>query len=549
MKIKKRMRIFCAAAALLTLAIAPVSLHAATEEIVLPDAVWSGYWWPISKGELVQPLKKYDKITGKKAAAWEKKNNPSGADVPSWYGYCHAWAASSIMEQEPKQPRRAGRQTLSVGDQKGLLAASHASDISNTYGARYNSSDDDPDDIAPDELWMVLRRYLKEQKQPIVFDIAAGGEVWNYPVYAYRVTYNPVNGEVSPCTLEVWLADDAVGKDFVGLKKTYKKYTFEVRFRNGSVVLGTGKWTGSSKKDHPDFAWSPYVVRPENPEISYGQVCDILGTTPATGTEQPVSVAAEEETETPADETDTDSGAAEVTETGTDTGTTEVTETEIEVVSVTTAPDEAESETESDADAESGISADRLFELCSNKPSAWTFDVTVDKLDGGEYAVGDTIAVTGKSAEAGYLYLYVIDPNDNVSLFYPKPGIDNHIDAGEFAVPGPDSNFLFRLTEPTGTYRIRAILCENRIDLARSGAVSVKTKSGKTDLTLTSGLADQARKSLSEMINKPAAPAETKGAAGKPEDETGDSKVSIGRFAQDQVVFGILYPAPVKDKE
>ena len=62
---------------------------------------WSGYWWPHRQGALLKPLAKYDKVTGKKAAAWERKTHPPGDNVPKWHGYCHAWAASSLMEREP----------------------------------------------------------------------------------------------------------------------------------------------------------------------------------------------------------------------------------------------------------------------------------------------------------------------------------------------------------------------------------------------------------------------------------------------------------------
>ena len=55
---------------------------------------WSGYWWPIHEGRLLGPLAKYDRITGHRAAEWERGKNPPGPDVPRWFGYCHAWSAA-----------------------------------------------------------------------------------------------------------------------------------------------------------------------------------------------------------------------------------------------------------------------------------------------------------------------------------------------------------------------------------------------------------------------------------------------------------------------
>ena len=49
---------------------------------------WSGYWWPIAKGELLQgPLRKHDALAKRQAHQWERQHNPPGENVPDWYGY------------------------------------------------------------------------------------------------------------------------------------------------------------------------------------------------------------------------------------------------------------------------------------------------------------------------------------------------------------------------------------------------------------------------------------------------------------------------------
>lgn len=87
---------------------------------------WSGYWWPIHEGLLLRPLAQYDRLTGLAAAAWERKHHPPNPETPHWHGYCHAWAAGSVMEPEPGSIRtfRLGRVELGIGD-----AASHARGI------------------------------------------------------------------------------------------------------------------------------------------------------------------------------------------------------------------------------------------------------------------------------------------------------------------------------------------------------------------------------------------------------------------------------------
>jgi hypothetical protein len=152
-------------APLLSLALPAVGL-AATEEALVPanHVPWSGWWWPMKHGGLQGPLGKYDHATGKNAKAWEVTNNPQEG-AKDWYGFCHAWAASAITEPEPKE----GKGEFTTGDFKGLLAALHTADLSNSYGERFESAPpNDPQDLYPDQLWHVLRLYIKQQGLPLV---------------------------------------------------------------------------------------------------------------------------------------------------------------------------------------------------------------------------------------------------------------------------------------------------------------------------------------------------------------------------------------------
>ena len=85
-------------------------------------------------------------------------------------------------------------------------------------------------------------------------------------------------------------------------------------------------------------------------------------------------------------------------------------------------------------------------------------------------------------AEAGYIFPYAIDPDNDVTLFYPKPGKDNPIETGEFTVPGSESDFPFRLTGLAGICRVRAIICENEVDIARFAEISARAKLVNNDL-------------------------------------------------------------------
>ena len=146
----------------LTLGLAPVAASARAQAPLdagrAATRLWSGPWWPIRFGGILEPLDAYDRLTGRDAGAIERRLHPPEPDAPEWHGYCHAWAASTVWEAEPTEPRSVvveGRATtLSTDDQKGLLALLHAADVAEAYGTRMDP-DSPPaarDDLAPLEL-------------------------------------------------------------------------------------------------------------------------------------------------------------------------------------------------------------------------------------------------------------------------------------------------------------------------------------------------------------------------------------------------------------
>lgn len=68
----------------------PAAAPAQVEEAQTRYVPWSGYWWPLKDGGILQPLQKYDRLTGRKAAAKEQKIYPAGPEAQGWWGYCHA---------------------------------------------------------------------------------------------------------------------------------------------------------------------------------------------------------------------------------------------------------------------------------------------------------------------------------------------------------------------------------------------------------------------------------------------------------------------------
>ncbi|MBI1902424.1 MAG: DUF4384 domain-containing protein [Planctomycetia bacterium] len=442
---------------LLAVCTTPCLAFADVDEAQAQVAPWSGYWWPHHEGRLhaagaQSPLGKYDAIATRQALPWERKTHPAGDDVPHWHGYCHAWAASAVLEAEPRQARRgmsSSHPDLRVGDQKGLLAVSHAMDVANHYGDRFGDEegDEDADDLAPDVLWQLLKLYVQQQRVPLILDVDAGPEVWNFPVYAYRVEYTP-RGESGQheADLTLWMADDAVPPDYVGIRVRKLTYRFAVRMQGASVVLGSGRWLGPSAKDHPDFAWYPLLAEPENPEIDYSKVKEILGSPTATPpTTSPTTPPATAPTTPPTSPTTPTPPVGTIPPTA-------------------TAPDST------GGDAQPIVLGPmELVALVANKTSSFKFDVTVDRFDGGKYTPGEAFSIRGVSAKAGYLYLLHLDGQGELKLLFPEAGQDNRVAAGkEFQLPGAGQKFTFRTSETVGTQRVKAVVTSR--PLSFSGA-------------------------------------------------------------------------------
>lgn len=442
-------------AILAVLLLAPRS-RAAVEEAIARHVPWSGYWWPTAKGEILASLDRYDRVTGAKALNWELDHNPPGPQVPGWYGLCHAWAAAAVLENEPTESRsvsageRGTSVVLTVGDQKGWYSVSHALDVANTYGDRFgdDAGSEDFQDMTPDYLWQLLKTFVKDHGLPLVMDLDPGPEVWNYPVYAYRIEYSPeADGTWHRGRLTLWAADDAVPPDFVGVLPHVQVYAFRFQLRNGSVVLGSGEWLGPSLQNHPDFAWYPYVVVPENPEIRYKAVRQIV----AAGTsEQPAA-------------SDSDAAANAALTSG-QSGREQTT---------TLGPGVAD---------RIALSPIELVAAIVDKTSNFDFDIRMGQFGKRVYSVGDREVFRGVSARAGFLYLLHIDPAGTPSLLFPPPGRDNRITAEQtFQLPPPGrGHFIIR--GPMGEHRIKALVTDRPLHLTGLARDDVDPAKGMDDL-------------------------------------------------------------------
>jgi hypothetical protein len=260
---------------MLLVALAAPAASAATDEGRSKVIPWSGHWWPMRRGQMANgytndtsPMRKHDQLTRARAASWERANH-SDPDMPQWYGHCHAWSAAAISEPEPTVVVRYRNVRFRVGDLKALLTEGHFADKPVLFGTRYTGPGTDQQDIYPDQLWKLCQDYIGKQGLALLMDLDGGKEVWTYPVYAYRVEYQPMNNQPDwyYCTMMIFSANTNVPPDYVGTVQHRKLYQFQVKMKDGVIQEGTGRWLGSSRYQHPDFAWYPSERGQENPEL------------------------------------------------------------------------------------------------------------------------------------------------------------------------------------------------------------------------------------------------------------------------------------------
>jgi hypothetical protein len=490
---------------------------------------WSGYWWPLFEGRMAAPsgpLDKYEQFLNKKGAvAWEQQAHPRSRAY-KWEGYCHAWSAAALMEREPTTPLNTrtprGNLYLSVADQKGLLTAAHARDVANIIGRRYSGPEYDPKNMAPDVLWKNLKLHIQQKGLPLVLDLDPSAQVWNYPVYAYRVDYRPTGAAAGEYQgqMTIWAADDVVPPDFVGTKVAKRTYQFTCRMRNGSVVMGSAQWVGASVRDHPDFGWYPYVIRPENPHLKYDTVRQMLGLAPRSSTEDavnlPVPVAEPASPPQPANATIPPAPA------------------------IPNAPP---------ANAvPMGVSPTELltfFVHQTKKTSAFHCNVLLDKGPKATYQVGEKYFLRGESHRAGYIYLFHIDPDGKAQLLFPIPGQDNRVPEKKlFEIGSARDVAKFVCNEPVGYHRIKTLitvrpLVLTGVDLSSPQQAQQAQQGQARPFGLNTVLQEDIQKTLVEVQMEKKTPAQVRELTGA------DPAKFLPEFSYDEQFFVVQANKPV----
>jgi hypothetical protein len=231
---------------------------------------WSGWWWPATLAvggphlfDYSGPLAKYDKLVAASGRddphtlEWER--DALLLDGLSWAGHCNGWSAAALLEDEPIAPVSVGGVDFSVADQKGLLTAYHFADAA----AWLHGDDETP--LSPADFHRRLVEWLGNGHKGFIFTFRPSGddEVWSFPTIAFDLVMGPDPGDpnVTHVRANVWLADNDVPADFVGLRpwrgdgRTYEYVLYGPR----EAPTG-GDWEGDNVGGgfgHPYYIWYP----------------------------------------------------------------------------------------------------------------------------------------------------------------------------------------------------------------------------------------------------------------------------------------------------
>lgn len=271
--------------------------------------LWSGDYWPLSKGNInyrwysskkiglnlrsptkeealdmsipelaeLSPSEKYDLFTGRYdyplRREVEKIANPN---AKIWEGICHGWSPATINHNEPTPKLLLNPDGIRIPfgstDIKALLSYYYAhvyrSPDTHQMGKRcYGTpSPDCMEDMNAGAFHLILTNRLGLEKKSVIADLQRFEEVWNHPITTYdsrvlgseRPFFNSAPGTVKTVRIQtrVTYLDDN-GNDWHPVIGTSKQsymtqdYDYHLDLDQNGDIIG-GRW---NSKARPDFLW------------------------------------------------------------------------------------------------------------------------------------------------------------------------------------------------------------------------------------------------------------------------------------------------------
>jgi subtilisin-like proprotein convertase family protein len=215
--------------------------------------------------------------------------------VEFWWGVCHAWTPSAILEPEPINPVTHNGQTFYPSDIKALMMIAYDSSSALMLGGRCNAKDVTRDefgrstsaecqDVNAGAFHVVITNLLGLQRRALAEDRTYDYQVWNQPMRSYEIT--TLNTGLTAAQAMTALgrtgatyAYNADARSFAEVRMSARyiteaspseapripqidRYTRTDRYHyileldaNGNII--GGEWGPTSQSNHPDFLWLP----------------------------------------------------------------------------------------------------------------------------------------------------------------------------------------------------------------------------------------------------------------------------------------------------
>jgi len=191
-----------------------------------------------------------------------------------WNGHCNGWTAAAIRHAEPQNNVVRNGVTFTPADIKGLLAELYMYTDTEFLGGVDKA-------INPGTLHLVLANWLGAGDYPIGMDSSVGEEVWNHPIYAYKVKIDKQSKRQAEVHMTITYADYSASESDKSprLAKTLTFHYLLDLDSKGNIVGGS--YYGDS--DQIDMLWAP--LRPTqggtegnklgNPHLDCKKILDI----------------------------------------------------------------------------------------------------------------------------------------------------------------------------------------------------------------------------------------------------------------------------------
>lgn len=245
--------------------------------------------------------------------------------VETWWGLCHAWAPSAIVEPEPIHPVTLNGVTFYAGDIKALIQTVYDSSKSMILGGRCNVKDVERDesgrikdpacrDTNAGSFHVIMTNFLGIHHMAFLEDRTFNYEVWNQPVESFEVTqlteitkekaielvgltgteytYNTQAKKFAEvyATLTYITESHAMREPSLPTIDRYKRrdnYHYVLELDDAGKILG-GEWLqgrgGHARygvSEQPDFLWistgpNENSFGRANPHVSYAKVKELI---------------------------------------------------------------------------------------------------------------------------------------------------------------------------------------------------------------------------------------------------------------------------------